>query len=141
MGVSPIFFSFLLYEKMPFVPKLKKIFQICLISLKGNGLSYILCNFYQNIFIIRFLMMKWIFYVPKNGQLSITIVLKLIVKITKFSYILAVYDLNFHFISYFCHIFNLDPKKTFFKKIMTLCAVVVFLDVFLKNSWLYLFSV
>ena len=37
-------------------------------------------------------------------------------KITKFPYILTVYDLNFHFVSYFCHIFNLDPKKRFSKK-------------------------
>ena len=38
----------------------------------------------------------------------------------KFSYILTVYDLNFHFITYFCHIFNLDQN-------VTICLKMVFL--------------
>ena len=61
LGTSSFFFSFSFYRKMAFMPKLNKILKICLILLKGNGTSYILWNFYKDIFIIRFLMMKWIF--------------------------------------------------------------------------------
>ena len=91
---------------MTFVPKLNKIFQICLIFLKGNGVSYIMCIFLSKyLYYSSFNDEMNFFEVPKIGQFPITIVLKEINKMIKFSYILTVYELNFHFITYFCHIF------------------------------------